>query len=204
MAKIKITHFSNSTLTYFKADKKINIDSREVSFDPKSKNPVFLFSRNENNGEKDKRMRQTVEKRIAVPAYAVKDILIKLSNGDIKKSTKPKNESIAMKKSELRKLIKEELRIIVEDAKKVWKYKGVYLVDSDFVNLCQGKIPNSELKHSGGGNFFLETPDGSIFFDRANGKLDGMSGRAHQITDTSKDKKLFPLLMKKMKAKFVT
>ena len=90
-----------------------------------------------------------------------------------------------------------------EDSKKVWKYKGVLLVDSDFVNFCQNKLPNSELKHAGMGNFFLQTPDGMISFDRTNGKLDGMSGRAHQVSD-NQGGKLLAQLIKKMGAKFVT
>ena len=90
-----------------------------------------------------------------------------------------------------------------EDAKKVWKYKGVLLVDSDFVNLCKGKLPNSELKHAGGGDFFLQTPDGVISFDRTNGSLDGMSGRAHQVSD-NQGGKLLAQLIKKMGATIVS
>jgi hypothetical protein len=92
--------------------------------------------------------------------------------------------------------------VVNEDAKKVWKYKGVLLVDSDFVNLCKGKLPNSELKHAGGGNFFLQTPDGVISFDRTNGSLDGMGGRAHQVSD-NQGGKLLAQLIKKMGAKIV-
>jgi len=92
--------------------------------------------------------------------------------------------------------------VVNEDAKKVWKYKGVLLVDSDFVNSCKGKLPNSELKHAGGGNFFLQTPDGVISFDRTNGPLDGMGGRAHQVSD-NQGGKLLAQLIKKMGAKIV-
>ena len=76
------------------------------------------------------------------------------------------------------------------------------MVDSDFVNFCKGKLPNSELKHAGGGDFFLQTPDGMISFDRTNGSLDGMSGRAHQVSD-NQGGKLLALLIKKMGAKIV-
>lgn len=95
-----------------------------------------------------------------------------------------------------------ESKSVNEDEKKVWKYKGVLLVDSDFVNSCKGKLPNSELKHAGMGDFFLQTPDGMISFDRTNGKLDGMSGRAHQVSD-NQGGKLLALLIKKMGATIV-
>ena len=90
--------------------------------------------------------------------------------------------------------------ILKEDAKKVWKKGKTLYVDSDFVNLSKGKLPNSELKHAGMGNFFLQTPGGNVSFSRVSGKFDGMSGRGHQMDG---DSKLVAQLIKKMGAKII-
>lgn len=92
---------------------------------------------------------------------------------------------------------------ITEDAKKVWKVGKGLFVDSDFVNFSKGKLPNSELKHAGMGDFFLDTPNGKIYFIRAGEKLNGMSGRSHRISDNEQNGKLIAQLIKKMGAKIV-
>ena len=61
---------------------------------------------------------------------------------------------------------------INEDAKKVWKKGKGLFVDSDFVNFSKGKLPNSELKHAGYGDFFLDTPQGKVYFIRTSDKFD--------------------------------
>lgn len=91
-------------------------------------------------------------------------------------------------------------RTLNEDEKKVWIKNDRMYVDSDFVNFCKGKLPNSELKHAGMGDFFLQTSDGNISFSRVGGKFDGMSGRGHQMDG---DKKLVAQLIKKMGAKII-
>jgi len=91
---------------------------------------------------------------------------------------------------------------INEDAKKVWKDGNNLYVDSDFVNMSKGNLPNSELKHLGMGDFFLDTPDGKINFNRSGDKLPGMSGRSHKMSD-SNGGKLIAQLIKKMGAKIV-
>jgi hypothetical protein len=92
---------------------------------------------------------------------------------------------------------------INEDAKKVWKKGKGLFVDSDFVNFSKGKLDNSELKHAGMGDFFLDTPNGKVYFIRTSDKFDGMSGRAHRITDNEQNGKLIAQLIKKMGAKIV-
>lgn len=90
-----------------------------------------------------------------------------------------------------------------ENTPTVYKSKGSLFVDSDFVNNSKGKLPNSELQHSGMGDFFLRTNDGGIYFDRVGKKFSGMVGRGHRIKD-NKDGHLMALLFKKMGAKIVT
>lgn len=105
--------------------------------------------------------------------------------------------------SDLKKLRSESKQPLNEDAKKVWKKGKGLFVDSDFVNFSKGKLPNSELKHAGMGDFFLDTPNGKVYFIRTSEKFDGMSGRSHRITDNEQNGKLVALLIKKMKAKIV-
>lgn len=92
---------------------------------------------------------------------------------------------------------------INEDQKKVWKKGKGLFVDSDFVNFSKGKLPNSELKHAGMGDFFLDTPLGKVYFIRTSDKFDGMNGRAHRITDNEQNGKLIAQLIKKMGAKII-
>jgi hypothetical protein len=59
--------------------------------------------------------------------------------------------------------------------------EGTVYADSNFVNQSQGNLPNSELKHYGFGEFYLETPDGNIDFIRREEKKDGFVGRTHKV-----------------------
>lgn len=61
---------------------------------------------------------------------------------------------------------------------------GQLFVDTAFINSCKGILPDSELKHMGFGEFYLETPDGTIQFARRDTlKWNDISGRAHKIYD---------------------
>ena len=55
------------------------------------------------------------------------------------------------------------------------------LVDTNFVQQSQGKFPNSELKHYGYGDFFLQTENGNISFFRTGNEIDGFFGRSHKL-----------------------
>lgn len=60
---------------------------------------------------------------------------------------------------------------------------GKIYVDSDFISRSQ-RVPGTELKHMGFGEFSLETPKGRVEYDRMRGKpFDGMSGRSHLMYD---------------------
>jgi hypothetical protein len=52
-------------------------------------------------------------------------------------------------------------------------------VDSNFVNQSQGNLPNTELKHYGYGDFYLQTPDGNIDFIRTSEEKEGFIGRTN-------------------------
>jgi hypothetical protein len=54
-------------------------------------------------------------------------------------------------------------------------------VDSNFINQSKGNLPNSELKHYGFGEFYLETPDGNIDFIRTSEDKKGFVGRTHKM-----------------------
>lgn len=58
---------------------------------------------------------------------------------------------------------------------------GNVFVDSNFVNQSQGNLPNTELKHYGYGDFYLQTPDGNIEFIRTNEEKVGFVGRTHKM-----------------------
>jgi|ETNvirnome_2_300_1030623.scaffolds.fasta_scaffold03764_2 hypothetical protein len=60
---------------------------------------------------------------------------------------------------------------------------GKTYVDSNFINKSSGILPNSELKHMGFGEFYIDTPNGSVQFARQNNKIDGFVGRTHKIYD---------------------
>ena len=75
---------------------------------------------------------------------------------------------------------------------------GEVFVDSNFVNQSQNNLPNSELKHYGFGEFYLETPDGQIDFARKEDKTDGFVGRTHKLRG---DNELILKLIKSMSEK---
>ena len=75
---------------------------------------------------------------------------------------------------------------------------GEVFVDSNFVNQSQNNLPNSELKHYGFGEFYLETPDGQIDFARKEDKTDGFVGRTHKLRG---DNELILKLIKAMSEK---
>lgn len=54
-------------------------------------------------------------------------------------------------------------------------------VDSNFVNQSQNNLPNTELKHYGFGDFYLQTPDGNIDFIRTSEEKQGFVGRTHKM-----------------------
>jgi len=58
---------------------------------------------------------------------------------------------------------------------------GNVFVDSNFVNQAQGNLPNTELKHYGFGDFYLQTPDGNIDFIRTSEEKEGFVGRTHKM-----------------------
>lgn len=58
---------------------------------------------------------------------------------------------------------------------------GNVFVDSNFVNQSQNNLPNSELKHYGYGDFYLQTPDGNIDFIRTSEEKEGFVGRTHKM-----------------------
>jgi hypothetical protein len=58
---------------------------------------------------------------------------------------------------------------------------GNVFVDSNFVNQSQGNLPNTELKHYGYGDFYLQTPDGNIDFIRTDEEKEGFVGRTHKM-----------------------
>ena len=79
-------------------------------------------------------------------------------------------------------------------------------VDSNFINKSSGVLPNSELKHMGFGEFYIETPDGDIQFARKNDKIDGFVGRVHKIYDDANGKlvkKLIATMLKNKKIELV-
>jgi hypothetical protein len=59
--------------------------------------------------------------------------------------------------------------------------KWEVFVDSNFVNQSQGNLPNTELKHYGYGDFYLQTPDGNIDFIRTSEEKKGFVGRTHKM-----------------------
>ena len=106
-----------------------------------------------------------------------------------------------MKKSELRKIIREEIQTISESRMgHVTRTTGGTYVDTDFVQAAQSCFPNSPLKHIGMGDFMLDTPEGEIVFSRKSKTMPGFNGRCHDASD-SKGGKLVLKLISNMKAK---
>jgi hypothetical protein len=100
-----------------------------------------------------------------------------------------------MKKSELRQLIREEISKLNEGNGGIWKSNNELYTDSDFINKSKSKLPNSELKHLGYGDFMLVTPDGDVIFTRVDGKkFNDQSGRVHKMVDTTKGKAISKLI----------
>jgi hypothetical protein len=78
------------------------------------------------------------------------------------------------------------------------------IVDSNFINLSKGVLPNSELVHLGGGDFALKTSDGEIVFSRTSkptGIADDFVGRVHHMTDNKGGKLLNNLVQLMGKSK---
>jgi hypothetical protein len=64
-----------------------------------------------------------------------------------------------------------------------------WYVDTDFINKVQYAYPKAVLNHMGFGEFYLETPDGRLDFNRMAGKnFDGQSGRSHLLQDDKNGK----------------
>lgn len=105
-----------------------------------------------------------------------------------------------MKKSELKQIVKEEynkMNLNEELPGHHYTKNGKWYVDSDFINLSKGALPNSDLKHAGFGEFYLKTADGDIQFDRSVGvQFKDQIGRSHEIYD-DKNGKLVDKLIKK-------
>jgi len=110
-----------------------------------------------------------------------------------------------MKKSELRQMIREE--ILKESGGHHYKYGKKWYGDTGFVQFSQGVLPNSELKHMGFGEFYLETPDGKVQFARGGKEFTGQVGRSHEIYDDANGKivaKLIKAMEKKKKSELMT
>ena len=61
---------------------------------------------------------------------------------------------------------------------------GKWYADTAFINAVSRVYPGSSLEHMGFGEFYLNTPDGKLEFDRGRGKdFEGKSGRSHQLYD---------------------
>jgi len=71
--------------------------------------------------------------------------------------------------------------MVDENKAHYYQSEGTIWVDSNFVNFSKGNIPNSELKHYGYGDFYLDTPKGKISFYRVDKNIDGFVGRSHKL-----------------------
>jgi len=61
-----------------------------------------------------------------------------------------------------------------------------WYVDSNFINIVQHVYPGGTLEHMGFGEFYMDTPDGRLDFDRMHGKaFEGQVGRPHLLQDDS-------------------
>ena len=64
-----------------------------------------------------------------------------------------------------------------------------WYVDSSFINLVQRVYPQAELRHMGFGEFYLNTPDGRLDFNRSRGiSFEGQVGRSHLLEDDQRGK----------------
>ena len=71
--------------------------------------------------------------------------------------------------------------MVDENKAHYYQSEGTIWVDSNFVNFSKGNIPNSELKHYGYGDFYLDTPKGKISFIVVYKNIDGFVGRSHKL-----------------------
>jgi len=113
-------------------------------------------------------------------------------------------QTFGLSKSEARSILSDWMKSfnesVNEGSKNVWKSDDVLYVDSDFLNDSKGKLPNSELKHLGMGDFILQTSNGNVVFTRTAKTFKNQSGRAHEMTDNV-DGKLIDQLIKAMRGK---
>ena len=112
-----------------------------------------------------------------------------------------------MKKSELRQIIREEIKHLMNESNRSLGHytregKTIY-VDTNFINLSKGILPGSSLEHMGFGEFYLKTPDGQIDFMRRGKTINDFVGRAHEIEDTKGGKLVDALIKGMIKAKKV-
>ena len=117
-------------------------------------------------------------------------------------------ESKNMKKSEIRRMIREEIERIKESEynERLGHYSedhGTIYVDSNFINKSKGMLPNSELKHMGYGEFYIETRNGSVQFARKNDEIDGFVGRTHKMYDDKGGKLVKQLIDTMSKKKLI-
>ena len=69
------------------------------------------------------------------------------------------------------------------------KSGGNWYVDSNFVQFVSRVYPQSRLEHMGFGEFYLDTPDGRLEFNRISGKkFDGQIGRSYLLEDNANGK----------------
>ena len=69
------------------------------------------------------------------------------------------------------------------------KVGNKYYVDTNFISGINGAYPSSSVEHMGFGEFFLQTPDGRLDFNRMAGKkFEGQVGRSHLLQDNSNGK----------------
>jgi len=78
---------------------------------------------------------------------------------------------------------------------------GKFYADTGFLNSIKG-IPGSSVEHMGFGEFYAETPEGRVEFDRMRGvDFPGQSGRSHQVYDKAGGTKATEWLMDQMESK---
>ena len=62
-------------------------------------------------------------------------------------------------------------------------------------------LPNSELKHMGFGEFYIDSPNGSVQFARQSDRIDGFVGRSHKMYDDKGGKLVKQLIANMLKKK---
>lgn len=87
-----------------------------------------------------------------------------------------------------------------ENKNTIYKKNNEYYVNADFLNFTNFRnVLGSELKHMGGGYFYVKTSDGQLNFDRTGDSIKGISGRAYRMRDDV-DGKLVDKVVKGSKA----